>query len=141
MINSDLLFLINLNKIQSVISRKFDSLSVHGLNFNDFVILYILYNSSENKMRRIDLAEKTGLTASGVTRLLNPLEKIGLVSREANERDARVSYVVITETGKKIFEEAKTTAENITKDILPAKKSKSLRVMSDLLFDLGGNIQ
>ena len=141
MINSDLLFLINLNKIQSIISRKFDSLSVHGLNFNDFVILYILYNSSENKMRRIDLAEKIGLTASGVTRLLNPLEKIGLVSREANERDARVSYVVITETGKKIFEEAKTTAENITKDILPAKKSKSLRLMNDLLFDLGGNIQ
>ncbi|MCA6068646.1 MarR family transcriptional regulator [Chryseobacterium sp. RG1] len=141
MINSDLLFLINLNKIQSVISRKFDSLSVHGLNFNDFVILYILYNSSESKMRRIDLAEKIGLTASGVTRLLNPLEKIGLVSREANERDARVSYVVITETGKKIFEEAKTTAENITKDILPAKKSKSLRAMNDLLFDLGGNIQ
>lgn len=141
MINSDLLFLINLNKIQLTISRKFDSLSVHGLNFNDFVILYILYNSSENKMRRIDLAEKIGLTASGVTRLLNPLEKIGLVSREANERDARVSYVVITETGKKIFEEAKTTAENITKDILPAKKSKSLRLMNDLLVDLGGNIQ
>lgn len=141
MINSDLLFLINLNKIQSIISRKFDSLSVHGLNFNDFVILYILYSSSESKLRRIDLAEKIGLTASGVTRILNPLEKIGLVSRESNERDARVSYVVITETGKKIFEEAKTTAENITKDILPSKKSKSLRLMNDLLFDLGGNIQ
>lgn len=139
MINEDLLFLININKLQSIIARKFDSLSVHGLGFNDFVILYILFNSSESKMRRIDLAEKIGLTASGVTRLLNPLEKIGMVSREANERDARVSYVVITETGKKIFEEAKITAENISKDFLPSKK-KSLKTVTEFLFELGGNI-
>ncbi|PIF44374.1 MarR family protein [Chryseobacterium sp. 52] len=141
MISTELLFLININKLQSVMARKFDSLNVHGLGLNDFVILYILYHSSESKMRRIDLAEKIGLTASGVTRLLNPLEKIGLVSREANERDARVSYVVITETGKKIFEEAKKTAENITQEILPPKKSKTLRIAADFIQELGGNIQ
>ncbi|MFS4472244.1 MarR family winged helix-turn-helix transcriptional regulator [Chryseobacterium sp. T20] len=141
MISTELLFLININKLQSVIARKFDSLSVHGLGFNDFVILYVLYSSSESKMRRIDLAEKIGLTASGVTRLLNPLEKIGLVARESNERDARVSYVVITPNGKKIFEEAKLSAENSTKEILSSKKGKSLRMVNELLFDLGGNIQ
>lgn len=101
MISAELLLLVNINKLQSVIARKFDFLSVHGLGFNDFVILYILNSSVESKMRRIDLADKIGLTASGVTRLLNPLEKTGLVTRETNERDARVSYVVITSTGKK----------------------------------------
>jgi len=141
MISTELLFLININKLQSVISRKFDSLSVHGLGFNDFVILYILNSSSESRMRRIDLAEKIGLTASGVTRLLNPLEKIGLVTRETNERDARVSYVVITPGGKKIFEEAKLSAEHLTKDIIPSKKGKSLKTVTEFLFDLGGNIQ
>lgn len=141
MISTELLFLININKLQSVISRKFDSLSVHGLGFNDFVILYILSSSSESKMRRIDLAEKIGITASGVTRLLNPLEKTGLVARESNERDARVSYVVITPNGKKIFEEAKRSAEHITKEILTSKKYKSMQTITDLLFDLGGNIQ
>ncbi|MDR6465710.1 MarR family transcriptional regulator [Chryseobacterium sediminis] len=141
MISTELLFLININKLQSVISRKFDSLSVHGLGFNDFVILYILNSSSGSRMRRIDLAEKIGLTASGVTRLLNPLEKIGLVTRETNERDARVSYVVITPSGKKIFEEAKLSAEHLTKDIIPSKKGKSLKTVTEFLFDLGGNIQ
>jgi DNA-binding MarR family transcriptional regulator len=127
MISSELLLLINLNKLQSVISRKFDSLSVHGLGFNDFVILYILNTSSESKMRRIDLAEKIGLTASGITRLLNPLEKIGLVARETNERDARVSYVVITPNGKKIFEEAQTSAESITKRFCQQKRANLCR--------------
>lgn len=141
MISSELLFLMNINKLQSVIVRKFDSLSAHGLGFNDFVILYILNQSSESKMRRIDLAEKIGVTASGITRLLNPLEKIGLVAREANERDARVSYVVITPIGKKIFEEAKVTAEYAAKDILSSKKNKALQTATELLFELGGNIK
>lgn len=141
MISDELLLLVNLNKLQSVIARKFDSLSAHGLGLNDFVILYILSSSSESKMRRIDLAEKIGLTASGVTRLLNPLEKIGLVAREANERDARVSYVVITPNGQKIFEEAKLSAEHITKEILSSRKNKSLKTVNEFLFDIGGNIQ
>ncbi|MCT3899448.1 MarR family winged helix-turn-helix transcriptional regulator [Elizabethkingia anophelis] len=141
MISAELLLLVNINKLQSVIARKFDSLSVYGLGFNDFVILYILNSSVESKMRRIDLADKIGLTASGVTRLLNPLEKTGLVTRETNERDARVSYVVITSTGKKILEEAQITAENITKEILSSKKGKSLKVVTEFLFELGGNIQ
>lgn len=141
MISSELLFLMNVNKLQSVIARKFDSLSAHGLGFNDFVILYILNQSSESKMRRIDLAEKIGVTASGITRLLNPLEKIGLVARETNERDARVSYVVITANGKNIFEEAKITAEHATKDILVSKKNKSLSIAAGLLDELGGNIK
>jgi DNA-binding MarR family transcriptional regulator len=141
MITDDLLLLINITKVQAIISRKFDALSAHGLSFSDFMILYILSSSSDDKIRRIDLAEKIGLTASGVTRLLNPLEKIGLVSRESNERDARVSYVVITDTGQRVFEEARKTAESITKDILSSKKNKSLKNIGELLFELGGNIQ
>lgn len=141
MINEELIFLINMAKVQSVVARRFDALSVHGIGFSDFMILYLLSTAPEHKMRRIDLADKIGLTASGVTRLLAPIEKIGLVGREANQRDARVSYVVITANGKKIFEEAKVTAEIIAKEILPAKKRKSLRIMLELLADLGGNIQ
>ncbi|THF49836.1 MarR family transcriptional regulator [Flavobacterium supellecticarium] len=140
MINKDLNFLLNMAKVQSIVSRKFDSLSVHGIGFSDFMILYVLYNAPGQRMRRIDLAERIGLTASGVTRLLAPLEKIGLVGREVNERDARVSYVVITENGEKLFEEAKVTAEDIATTLLPAKKGKSIQLMTELLAELGGNL-
>lgn len=141
MISPELLLLMNINKLQSIMVRKFDSLSAHGLGFNDFVILYILSQSSESKMRRIDLAEKVGVTASGITRLLNPLEKIGWVARETNERDARVSYVVITANGKRIVEEAQATAEHTAKNIISSKKNKVLQTATELLFELGGNIK
>ncbi len=141
MINNELLFFMNLTKVQTIVARKFDALSVHGLNFSDFMILYVLANSTNQKLRRIDLAEKIGLTASGVTRLLTPLEKIGLVSRETNARDARVSYVVITNTGKQIFEEALITANSISDELLNKQKGKNLQQILTLLFDLGGTFK
>lgn len=139
--NESLLFFMNLSRVQMLVSRRFDRLNAHGIGFNDFVILYLLCNSSDGKMRRVDLAEKTGLTASGVTRLLSPLEKMGLVGREANERDARVSYVLLTPAGRKIYEEASVTATYTAKDILPAGKAKSVKQLTEMLAELGGNIQ
>jgi len=128
---------MNLAKIQSVLSRRFDRLSIHGIGFSDFMILYLLSQAKGERMRRIDLAEKIGLTASGVTRMLLPLEKIGLIKREANERDARVSYVVLTETGKQLFEDAKDTANSLAGEIIPAEKVSNITTLSDILTDLG----
>lgn len=131
---------MSLARAQSIISRRFDGLNAHGIGFNDFVILYLLRQAPGEKLRRTDLAEKIGITASGVTRSLIPLEKIGLVKREANERDARVSYVVLTETGKIVFEEAKETASHLAREIIPSEKMKNLQPLSDMLAGLGGNL-
>jgi DNA-binding MarR family transcriptional regulator len=137
--DNSLKLLLNLTKVQSLIYRKFE-LSAHGISFSDFMILYILNQAAGNKMRRIDLAEKTGLTASGVTRMLVPLEKIGLVQREANERDARVSYASLTETGKQILLEAMVTANYKAKEILPQTTIKNEDVLIRLLEEMGGDI-
>jgi DNA-binding MarR family transcriptional regulator len=131
---------MNLAKVQSLLSRRFDRLSLHGIGFNDFTILYLLSRGTGERMRRIDLAEKIGLTASGVTRILLPMEKIGLIKREANDRDARVSYVVLTKTGKQLFEEAKETANYLAREIIAIEKAKNTSAFSDILAELGGNI-
>lgn len=116
-------------------SRRFDGLSVHGIGFTDFAILYLLHQSPAGRLRRTDLAEKAGLTASGITRMLLPMEKTGLVAREASERDARVSYATLTPAGRRIFEEAKETANAIAKEILPADitRNQSLTELFKLL--------
>lgn len=139
-INPALKTLMNLSKVQAVISRRFDRLNIHGIGFNDFMILYLLQQSTDAKMRRIDLAEQIGLTASGITRMLLPMEKIGLVAREANERDARVSYVILTSAGKQLFEDAEKTASTLANEIIPALKPKAIKPLTELLTSLGGNI-
>lgn len=132
--------LMNLSKVQSLVSRRFDSLSAHGISFSDFMILYLLGQAPGGKMRRVDLAEKIGLTSSGVTRMLAPMEKTGLIQREANERDGRVSYASLTTAGRQILEDALVTAVHKAKEILPPTSVKNMNAISELLEELGGNI-
>lgn len=139
-INESLVILMNMAKVQSIVSRRFDRLNMHGISFTDFMILYFLNQSAGQSMRRIDLAEKAGITASGITRILLPLEKIGLVGREVNERDARVSYVTLTEAGKQLFIDASETANALATEIIPAEKSSKNSQLFEILLQLGGNI-
>ena len=78
----------------------------HGLTINDFEALLHLSRAEEGRMRRVDLAEKLILTASGVTRLLDGLEEAGFVDRAACASDRRVTYAVLTEAGRAKLREA-----------------------------------
>ncbi len=139
-IDRSLKFLMNLAKVNAILSRRFDKLSVHGISFSDFMILYLLSESNDGKMRRVDLAEKIGLTSSGVTRMLVPLEKIGLIERELSQRDARVSYARLTKAGKKLFEEAQVTAGDLAEEIISSSKIKKTKDLVDIVAELGGDI-
>ncbi|WP_394678354.1 MarR family winged helix-turn-helix transcriptional regulator [uncultured Sphingobacterium sp.] len=132
--------ILNIIKVQSVITKKFDGLSLHGLSLTDFMILHILSQASGNRLRRIDLAESTGLTASGITRIISPMEKMGLVVKEHNDRDARVSYVKLTAAGDRIFKEATVTAEHIANKLLDGMDVTDLLVFAAQLKSLGGDL-
>ena len=78
----------------------------HGLTINDYEALLLLARAEDDRMRRVDLAERLLLTASGVTRLLEGLENAGLVERAACASDRRVTYAVLTAAGRKKLEAA-----------------------------------
>jgi len=79
----------------------------HGLTMSDFDVLIQLYHAHGHAMRRVDIARQVLLTASGITRLLDGLERCGLVEKKACESDARVSYAVLTEEGLRKVKEAR----------------------------------
>ena len=130
----ELEFLLNLSKLNSKIYRKLDS-SLWGIWFNDFIVLYYLNQSMDKKLRRIDLAEKVWLTASGVTRLLLPMEKIWLVSKEVNQFDARVSYVVLAKWWETKLEEAMERINFVLAEIMPNSLKSELEKTTTLLID------
>ena len=78
----------------------------HGLAVNDFEALLQLSQAPEQAMRRIDLADALGLSASGVTRLLDGLQRTGLVENRTCDSDGRVIYAVLTEAGRSKLGEA-----------------------------------
>jgi DNA-binding MarR family transcriptional regulator len=64
-VNEKIKFIINLAKAQSILVKRFEGGLGNGLGFNEFLILFYLNNAEGKKMRRVDLAEKISLTASG----------------------------------------------------------------------------
>jgi DNA-binding MarR family transcriptional regulator len=76
-------------------------LAEHGLTINDYEALLHLSRAAEGKLRRVDLAGRLLLTASGITRLLDGLEAAGLVGKESCVSDRRVTYAVLTSAGRK----------------------------------------
>jgi len=72
----------------------------HGMTVTDFEALRRLDLAESGEMRRGDLAQAIGLTPSGITRLLDGLEKAGMVCKRFCESDGRVSYAVITDHGR-----------------------------------------
>src|SRR5690349_9335495 len=71
----------------------------HGLTLNDYEVLLHLSWAEGGMLRRVDLAERVLLTPSGITRLLEGLERAGFVCKETCSSDARVSYAKLTEAG------------------------------------------
>ena len=138
-INSTVNFFLEMTKFQTKLSRRLDS-GLNGISLNEFIIMYHLNQNPDGKMRRTDLADKIGLTASGITRLLLPMEKIGLISRESDEGDARVSYVVLARGGKTKFTEGLDRLEIFGEDLIPSTKLKKLEETTKLINELGKNI-
>ncbi|MDD3597636.1 MarR family transcriptional regulator [Sulfuricurvum sp.] len=111
--------LLSLTSMHTSVFKNIDRhLSVHGISFSEFLVMYQLSLVSNRTVRRIDLAESVGMSASGITRLLNPMEKLKLVEKEQNPRDARVSFVKLSDVGFELLNDA----------------IKSVQIASDGLF-------
>lgn len=74
-------------------------LAEHGLGNVDFEVLMRLARSPGGELRMTDLAAQTGLSTSGVTRVVDRLERDGFATRRACPTDRRGSFTVITATG------------------------------------------
>ena len=90
----------------------------HGLNLSGYEALLRLARAPESRLRRVDLANGLLLSAGGVTRVLDGLERDGFVAREECSSDRRVSYAVLTETGRAKLREASKSHTRQIRELL-----------------------
>src|SRR5580693_3140808 len=81
----------------------------HGLPMTSYEVLHRLEEASGGRMRMCELAEDAQLSRSGLTRLVDRLERDGLLERCSCEHDARGSYACLTNTGRERLQEARGT--------------------------------
>jgi DNA-binding MarR family transcriptional regulator len=111
----------------------------HALTVSAFEALSQLAQAEEGSMRRIDLAESLQLTPSGVTRLLDGLERAGLVEKASCPSDARVTYAVLTDAGRAKLEQASCSHVRAIEALFDDRYSaEELAALAELLGRLPG---
>jgi DNA-binding MarR family transcriptional regulator len=109
----------------------------HGLTLNDYEVLLHLAHAPDRMMRRVDLARSVLLTPSGITRLLEGLERGGYVERAKCDTDARVTYAQLTEAGHaKLTEASVTHLEEIGTHFAERFSPEELDALAELLARL-----
>lgn len=98
--------------------------AVHGLSLRELMFLLQLEHAPLHRLRRVDLAARLSVSQSTVTRMALPLEKLGLVKRESDPRDARVGYVVLTRTGRQRVAEAHGTLARLSQALFADRWSE-----------------
>jgi DNA-binding MarR family transcriptional regulator len=113
--------------------------SIRGISLAEYRLLRALSDAPSSWASRVDLAHAVGLTPSGVTRALRPLEKLGLISTAKSKRDARLALATLTPAGQELVEDASGVVNDTMKALLERSPKVSARMdeLVELLDDFG----
>jgi DNA-binding MarR family transcriptional regulator len=116
-----------------------DLIAQHGLTVRDYEVLLYLAQAENRKLPMSALSERTMLTRSGITRLIDGLVGQQLIERVSCESDARVSYARLTDTGyTKLREAGCTHVAGIERLFLAHFSAAELEQLAGLLSRLPG---
>ena len=105
---------------------------VHGLPLSSYEVLLFLAGEPDGRMRMSELADSVLLSRSGLTRLVDRLERGGLLERVQCNEDARGYFAQITPAGREAFNEARHTHLEGVRRLFLSRFSR------DELRELGG---
>ncbi len=127
---------VRLLRAHAALTRRMDAnlRSAHGLTLTDYEVLVQLANADEQRLSRVELAERTLLSQSGMTRLLEGLERAGLVERASCPTDRRVIYARLTDAGyRRCSEAAETHLKDVGEAFFERFSESELAVLAELL--------
>ena len=105
----------------------------HNLPLSSYEVLLYLNDSPEGRMRMSELADSVLLSRSGLTRLVDRLERQELLTRERCESDARGWFAEITPKGRELFAEARKTHLDGVRELFLSRFSRDeLRTLGAL---------
>lgn len=125
----------------ATIVRELDAelVAEHGMTTRDYEVLLYLAQAPDRRLAMSALAERTMLTRSGITRLIDGLVAGGLIERVSCPSDARVSYATLTDAGyEKLRDAGSTHIGSIRRLFLANFNSEEIEQLASLLGRLPG---
>ena len=121
------------------VTRKLEAelVAEHDLPLPSYDVLLQLAESPARRLRMTELADRVLISRSGLTRLVDRLEREGLVQRAACPNDARGTHAVLTEAGLARLRGAAPThlrgvAEHVTRRLTDEEVGQLFHLMSKL---------
>jgi DNA-binding MarR family transcriptional regulator len=110
-----------------------DLVREHDLPLSSYEVLLFLADAPDGRLRMSELADGVLLSRSGLTRLVDRMERDGLLRRERCEDDARGYYAIITDTGRELFQRARATHLDGVRELFLSRLSAAeLRTLAEL---------
>jgi DNA-binding MarR family transcriptional regulator len=114
--------------------------AAHGLPLTSYEVLLHLNDADGGKMRMCDIAESVLLSRSGLTRLIDRLERDGFVERVSCADDARGAFAKLTGAGTAKLREARGThLDGVRQHFLAHVSSGQLDVLGDVWDSVGAS--
>jgi len=113
--------------------------AIRGISLAEYRLLHALGSAPGARASRVDLAQAVGLTPSGVTRALRPMEKLGMVATLKSKRDARLAIAALTPAGRELLDDACGVVDDCMASILKRAPRLADRLAEtlELLDELG----
>jgi DNA-binding MarR family transcriptional regulator len=98
-------------RVHAQLSKALDAQldAAHGLQLTSYEVLMYLSDAEGGRMRMNDLAASVLLSRSGLTRLVDRLERDGYLERCSCAHDARGAFAVLTPAGREKLDAARET--------------------------------
>ena len=111
----------------------------HGLTTRDYEVLFYLAQAEGRRLAMSAISERTMLTRSGITRLVDGLVGNGLIERHACSNDARVSYAQLTDVGYAALRKAsRSHVAGVRRLFVELYSDEELETLAELLGRLPG---
>ena len=120
-------------RVHSALVKALDAQLVaeHDLPLTSYEVLINLQAAPGHRRRMAELADGVLLSRSGMTRLVDRLERLGLLERDACTDDGRGTYAVLTDKGEECLAGARRThLEGIRQRFLEYFDADELRVLA-----------
>ena len=107
------------------------TLKNYPINATEFSVMEFLYSKGEKSIQEI--RDRILLASGSATYVVDNLEKKGYVIRRISQKDKRVTYIGLTETGMKLIDDIFPTHKKNTKKIFEKINDKELVILKEIL--------
>lgn len=110
------------------------------LGFSHSRWMLLLHLSRHDGCTHHELAQHMGIEAATLVRLVDHMEKEGLLSRCGSETDRRVKHLCLSDSGKKVVIDIRAYAADLRKELLDGLSQAEIKTACDVLNSIRGKL-